>query len=333
MSITKARKIQLGRESSAGTPVASTTVWNGPAAFITDGRELTIPNENVGLFGPSDRGYFPTTIATLALPETELTFEQFNHILEMGIETDAAAANGGTTSAYIYEYVTALSSANTLKHYTVEAGNDQQAHEMEYSYVTDMSLTGAPRQAWMVSANITGRQKSLCTFTAGQTAPAVEEALFGKSKIYLDASGGTIGSTQKTSTWIGASINLATGLMPVFTGDGDLYYTFVKQTGADLTGSLTLEYDTVGVAQEAVFVAGSTQLMRIDIIGSALSGSGGTHATKLIRLDAAIKILSVDTVSSMDGNDTVSYNWRAVWGNAGITSPTFTVVNLLATVP
>lgn len=332
MSVTQTRKTQLGRESTAGTAVAATTIWRGPSNVINDDVELTIPAENVGYFGPADRGYFARAGASLEFPETEVTFEQFPHILEAGIRTDTPAANGGTTVAYIYEYVFPTTTANTIKTYTVETGNGQKAHEMEESFVETFSLTGAPGEAWKTTSRWLGRQKTSTTFTSLSVA-AVEEALFNKSKLYLDASGGTIGSTLKSNTFVGASIEVATGLRFIPAANGNLYFSGTKCTGANITGSLTLEYDTVGAAMEDAYEAGTTYLMRIDIIGTALSGSGGTHTTKLIRLDAAIKILSITPLESMDGNDTITLNWRSVQGNAGQAAETFTVVNLLSAIP
>lgn len=329
MSGTKSRKIQLGRESSAGTPVAATVVWVGPANVINDPVELVMPDDNVGYLGPIDRGYFPRASAELEMPETELTFEQFPHICEAGIRTDTPAANGGTTAGYIYEYVFPTTSANTIKTYTVESGNSQKAHRMEEGFVDSFTLTGAPDEAWMLTAKWLGRQKSENAFTS-LSIVVPEVAVFNKTKLYLDATGGTIGSTQKSNTFVGMSIDVKTGLRFIPAANGNLYHSGTKCVGPDITGSMTLEYDTVGAAMEDVFEAGTTYLMRLDIVGSALTGSGGTHATKLVRLDTAIKITSIAPLESMDGNDTVTLNWRAVQGNAGQAAPTITVVNLLS---
>lgn len=329
MSVTKLRKLQLGREVSAGTACAATVVWRGPASTMQDLRELVVPDENVGYLGPIDRGYFPMVGAQLEIPETELTFEQFPHILEAGVKTATATANGASADqGYIYEYPVATTAAPTIKTYTIETGNDQGAHEMEYGFVETFTLTGAPSEAWKIASTWRGRQKTATTFTS-LTPAAVEEALFNKTKLYLDASGGTIGATQKTSTFVGASIQVATGMQAVFTGDGNSYFSFLKCVGADITGSLTLEYDAVGAAMETAFAAGTTYLLRLDILGASLAAGATPFTTKLIRFDAAVKLLSVTPLDSMDGNDTITINWRAVQGNAGQAAPTFTVVNLL----
>jgi hypothetical protein len=333
MSSQKFRKIQLGREETAGTAVVASTIWGGPAVFITDPVQRTLVDENIGLIGQTDRGYFPNREAIIEFAETELTFEQALHIFEAGIETDSPAANGGTSTAYIYEYDFPSTAANTIKPYTIEAGNDQEQYEMEYCFVEEITITGAFNQPIRYSHRWRGRQKTACDFTAALTRPVQEVALFNNAKLYLDASGGTLGSTQKTGTWRGFEMTIGTGLRAVFTGDGQLYFIKTKQVGPVITGTLTTEYDAVGEALEDAFHAGTSYLMRKDFIGSILSGSGGTHTTKLIRFDSAIQFTSIDPPEANDGNDQITLSWSSVWGNAGQTAPKFTVVNLLSAVP
>lgn len=334
MSTTKFRKIQLGREETAGTAVVASTIWGGPAAFITDPVARSMVDENIGVAGQTDRGFFSHKEATIQFAETELTFEQVLHVFEAGIETDAAAANGGTTTAYIYEYEFPLSSDNTLKTYTIEAGNEQEQYECEYAFVEEITITGAPNQPLRFTHRWRARQKTACDFTADKTRPAQEVVLFNTGKIYIDASGGTLGSTQKSGTWRGFELTIDTGWRAVFTGSGVAYFYSIKNVGPAMTGSLKLEYDAIGEAMEDAFAAGTTQLLRMDFPGSALTGTGGTHATKLLRIDSAVQYTEHGGIDSADdGNDEISLSWASVWGNAGLTSPKITVVNLLATVP
>lgn len=331
MAIEKLRKMQLGRESSAGTAVAATAVWRGPAAKIVDAVERTLVNENIGYLVQTDRGYFPMKSATLAMPETEATFEQLPHVFEAGIRTDTPAANGDTLSAYIYEYIPSLTAGETIKTYTIETGDDQEQYEMEYAFVRDFTLSGAPNQAVMLSSNWVGRQKTACDFTTPLTPPTVEEILFNKAKLYLDPSGGTLGSTQKTNTWLGFTINFTSGWQAQSTGSGNLYFSFLKNTGPEITGSLTLEYDAVGEAMEDAYAAGTTYLMRMALLGSAV-GTGGTHATKLVWLDHAIQITGVAD-DAQDGNDVITLNWKAVYNTGATLFAKYTVVNLLSSIP
>jgi len=333
MAITKLRKLQLGRESTAGTPVAATTIYRAPASSIVADQERVIPDENVGYLGPIDRGYFPSIGATYEMPESEATFEQILHLLEAGVQTVSATANGGTTTAYVYTYAMPTTAQNTIKTYTLEVGNDQQAYRMGYGHVETITLSGVPREAVKVSAMWRGQSKMANAFTGALSLAAVEEILFGKGKLYLDDAGGTLGGTLTSATWMGFTMEVNTGWRAQWTGDGALNFSFIKNIGPDITGSLTLEYNATGVGAETAFAAGTTKLVRMDFDGSTLSGSGGTYSTKKYRVDLAMQITSVDPLESRDGNDIVTVNFRAVYNATAALYANFLVCNLLATVP
>ena len=122
------RKIQLGDESSAGTPVAASTIWRGMGT-ISDQREVVHVEEDVGYLSGTDRTYVPKLFAELELEETEATFEQLPHILEMSLK-DETPAQDGTGSGYIYQYEFPTTTQPTIQTYTIEGGDDQQAEEM-----------------------------------------------------------------------------------------------------------------------------------------------------------------------------------------------------------
>lgn len=128
------RKIQLGRETTAGTAVAATTVWRG-LGTIEDQRETVFPEEDVGYLGGLDRNYIPVLEAGLTMDPVPATFEQLPHILEAGVKTATPSQDGTAGSGYSYTYTLPTTSKNTLKTYTIEGGDDQQAEEMEYSFV------------------------------------------------------------------------------------------------------------------------------------------------------------------------------------------------------
>ena len=79
------RKLTLGRESVAGTPVNATTYWRG-VGTIEDTRVVTFPEEDVGYISGLDRSYQPALGALLAMESTPATFEQVLHILEAGVK-------------------------------------------------------------------------------------------------------------------------------------------------------------------------------------------------------------------------------------------------------
>lgn len=333
--IEKERRLQIGAEVTPGTAVAASVVFRGPQAGLEDASEKVIPTEHVGYAVQLDRSYFKDAAAVYNQPETEATFEQLPLILAGGVKSVVSgAANGGTTVGYKYLYpCPTVNADHTFKTFTLEAGDNNKAYEMEYGFVEQFRLTGAPRESVKVSDVVwRGRQRSAASFTGALTLPTVEEILFSKGKLYLDAVGGTIGSTQKTNTWLGFDLLVETGLIPVFTGDGNLYFSFVKATGMRISGSLTVEHDGVATALEDDWAAKTTRLLRMDFPGTALSGSGGTYASKLLRIDMAALLTRVNPIDAVNGNDVLKVEFQAVYNATAGKFAEFDVCNLLSTV-
>lgn len=280
--VKRLRRIQLGRESTPGTSVAATTVWRGPALMALDDRVMIMPDENIGLSSPTTRIYNPKLQANLDFPETEATFEQQQHIYESGIQTTTINADGAGTGK-IGIYTLPSGDAGSLKHYTIEGGDNKVEEDVEYAFTTEFTLSGKINEAIKTSHKMTGRQNTVASFTGSLTVPTVNEMLFNKSKLYIDAVGGTIGSTQITNTWIGFSLKVITGWKAQFTGDGNLYFSFPDFVGARATLELDLLHNATSAAQREAWRARTPKQIRIKTEGPALTTPGSySYYTHLI---------------------------------------------------
>lgn len=319
--------IQLGRESAAGTAVAATSIWRGPATDIVDESTHQFTEEDVGILVPTDREYISKLYATLAMPETEATFEQILHILEAGIQT---ATPAGTQAPYTYTYAFPLTSTlNTVKTYTIETGNvvGGDVNEMQYAFVTDFSLSGAAGEAWKVSANWAGRQKSTTTFTDSLSLTAQEEMLFNKTTLYIDASAGTVGTTPKAGVLTAASVEVTTGIVPVWTADGQLYFYKHKFTRPTVAYSLTLELESdtgVAAAERAAWVAKTLRLIQLKVVGAT---------TSELKINIAGKHMSFGEYNNSDGNTVIEISGEAKYSSVDALFASFIVKSTLATVP
>jgi hypothetical protein len=326
------RKIQLGAESTAGTAVPATAIWRGTGT-IEDGLSAVQPDENVGYLSPVERVYIPTTEGRLSMDSIEATFEQLPYIGVAGVDgsvTGAQDASGG----YAYVFALATTAAKTPKTYTLEGGDNQQAEEMAYGFVTDFELSGAAREAWKVTANWQGRQVGTSTFTGSIALPVVEEILFGKSTLAIDAVSGTLGATVKSSTLLGASLKVTTGFVPVFTANGEIYFDFVKQTAPEVMLDVTFEHDASSVAEIAAWRAKTPRMIRLQSLGSAIAG-GSAFTNKTLRIDICGHWETFSKIDEQDGNDIITGTLRGTLN----TTPTpdlfcnITVVNTLAALP
>jgi hypothetical protein len=322
-------KLQYGRETTPGTSVPATGIWRGRFAPIEDRRTKTFVEEEVGILVNAERSYTSQYLAGLAMPATELTFEQLPHILEAGIGT--VTPTGANPYVYTYSMPTA-NTVNTIKTYTWEAYNviaPTDYREMAYSFVEDFTLSGAAGEAWMMAANWLGRTPVTGTATAALTLPTVEEALFPKTKLYIDASGGTIGTTLVSGVLMGFELSVTTGLVIVPVGDGNLYFAAHKFVRPEVTFTLTMELEqTAGASrvntERTAAEADTVRLLRLRTDGST--------ASRRLDIDLAAKYdLPIGAYEDSNGNTTVTFSGRAVFSQADSLFLTIAVTNTLST--
>jgi hypothetical protein len=296
------RIIQMGRETTAGTIVAATTVWRGTGT-LEDKREVKFPEEDVGYLPTIDRNYVPKLFAALGMDSVEATFEQSPHVFEAAIKA-VSAVQDGSGSGYVRTYPFPVTETQALiKTYTLEGGDNQQAEVSEYCYVPDFTLEAKSGEAWTLTPNWEGRQIAKQAFTGSVALPTVEEILFGATKIYIDDVTGTIGSTQKTLTLLGAKLNYKSGLIPKFTGDGQLYFSFVQQARPEATLTLTFEHNATAVAEKDKWIAKTARLIRLLSEGATFTTAGSSYTNKTQIIDVAGKYESFGPLGDQDGND------------------------------
>jgi len=325
------RKIQLGVESAKGTAVAATALWRGQGV-IEDQTEVMFPEEDIGYLSGIDRSYIPRNMAAITFEQTPATFEQLGYILDAGVKTVSGVQDGAGTD-YVYTYTFPTTAVNSIKTYTIEGGDDQQAEEMEYAFVKSFTLAGAAGEAWTVTADWLGRQVSTTSFTGSISVPTVEEILFQKGKLYIDAIGGTIGSTQKSNTLLKAELAVTTGWQEYFTADGNLYFTAHKSTKPEVVLTLTFEHDGTSVAEKANWLAETARLIRILVEGSTVATPGTTYSNKTLIIDLAGKWERFEKLDEQDGNDIVAGRFRSAYDPTSASFAEIAIVNELSALP
>lgn len=399
--IRKLGKIQLGQESTAGTKVNATAIWRGTGT-VEDQREIITPDENVGYLAPLDRTYCPKYAAAMTLDDTPATFEQILYPLNAGIKAVTSGAADGGGSGKVYAFALPTTTANTIKTFSVEAGDNQAVEYGTYGFVNTLKLSGKPGEALMVSSDwmlrdcdynqyaadtsisftstgsvihrasgwanfaagqavaVTGTANNNTTFTississgsiVASAAPTtessgsavtvqqtftpsislatVEEILFSKGKLYIDAVGDTIGVSQKSSTFLGMELTITTGWVAKHTGDGNLYFTFAKSTPPEVTLDITFEHDDNSKAEKTYMRAQTARKLRLLWEGTALT-TAATYTYKSLIIDLAGKWEKFSTLDEEDGNNIVTGTFRAGYDSTASLFASITVVNQLA---
>lgn len=331
--VKKLRYIQIGAETTGakGTEVNADVIWRGLGA-LEDAREKVFPEENVGYLSGTSRQYEPTVLARLSMDEVEATFEQLPHIFEAAIEKEASSVDGSGTG-YIYEYNPPTTAQPEIRTYTVEGGDDNDEEQFTYGFVESFELSGRPNEAVMVSAEWVGREVAAGTKTAGVSLQAVEEILFNRGKLYIDSTAAAVGTTQIANQWVGFDLSYESGNQPVFTGDGQKYFSFDKNTGPEIELQLILENGAAAVAEKAAWRAGTVRKIRLLFEGTTLATSGTAYDSKSLIIDLSGKYSEADPLEDTDGNDTVTLTFIPRYDSVTTHFATLTVVNALTALP
>lgn len=325
-------KIQLGRESTAGTAVAATTLWRGMGT-IHDTREAQLVSEDVGILMGTHRSIIPNYEAAISMASVNGNFQQILHLLEAGIMT-ATPADDGVGSGKIYTYNFPTTAAPTIKTYTIEGGDNQQAEEMEYSFVESFSLSGTNREGLMMAGEWKGRQVTNSTFTGALAVPAVEDILAQKGKLYINAVSSAFGTTPITGTLLSMEFSYTTGIIPKYTIDtGNLYFAFHQFTKPEARLNLVFEHDSVAVAEKTAFRAETPRAIQLKFEGSALTTPGTTYTYHTLILNLPGKYTKFEALSEQDGNNTYAAEFAIGYDSTLATAGQIIVVNQLASVP
>lgn len=329
--IKKLRKVQLGKETTAGTSVAATAIMRVQGATIEDASEYKFPEEDVGLLVNTDRNYLPFTMAKIAWPDNPATFEQLPYIFEAGIKKVTTGVTDTGGSGKVYKYTFPTTAPNTIQTFTIEGGDNIQEEEVEFAFVQGFKLSGSPKEVINFSADWVGRQITLSTFTTPLSIPTVEEILFQKTKLYID-NAGSIGSTLVSSTLLGFTLDIDTGLREVFTGDGNLYFDRTKNVGPTGTLEVTFEHNASALAEKAAWRAKTTRAIRLRVEGSALT-TAGTYANKTLVIDVCGRWEKFDKLDEQDGNDIVTGTLQIGYSSVQALWGSITVVNTVTAIP
>lgn len=266
--------ITNGQIAANDSSIAATTIWRGVFGGFDDTRERQTTEEDVGTMAAAARTSDTKIMAAVPMPETTLTYEQVLHVLEASM---GQVSPVGSSPPYTYTYSVPLSSTPpTIRPYTLRIGNVLVPSDVKIvpgCWVQEWTMSGEAGGFWTVQATWQGQRGINGSFTPSIALPPVEDAVFSNTSLYIDASGGTIGTTQITGVLIGATIKYTSAIEWVPPGDGTLYPTRIKIGRPRVTYTLKLELQEDGgvsrVAQQrAAFENNTLQLLRLRCPGT-----------------------------------------------------------------
>lgn len=340
MGIKALRKIQLGKESVAGTAVAATTIWRG-MGLLEDRREVVHVDEHIGVALPSTRAYIPKELVAITFDPVEATWQQLPYIFEGGISVETPTQDG-TGAGYIYAYAFPTTTLNTLETYTMEVGDNTLVQESDYCFVESFNISGAAGEAVMMSANWLGRTTVDASFTGGLSVPALtagDHILVAGSTLSIDddttTTTVTIGTTAVSNSLLSFNLDVTTGYRPKWTNTAkDFDFVYWDRDSFDATLTMVFEHDSNANTERDDFEAGTVKLVQLKFVGDTITpATGATYTTETFIINAAGVYTSAVT-SDQDGNSTVELTMKIGYSAYGSAQGLdFIVVNELTSLP
>ena len=319
------QKIGLGFEdtSTPGTIVVSSTRWRG-MGMIQDTLTQVFPEEAAGNLGGSNLQYIASYGGEVELTQ-DATFEQLPYVFTCGITALKAGVQDGGGSGYVYAYPFATTSVTDVNTLTIVGGDNIARESLGYCFVPNFSISGNGGEALMLTSTWRGQQVAPYATADTSTIPSVEQIIFSLGKIYIDDDTGTIGSTVKSQTLLGMTLNVTTGWQEVHTADGARTFSFIKQAAPEIMLDVTFEHNASAVAEIAAWRAGSPRLIKLLFEGSALT-TGATYTKKTFAVNLAGKWEAFQKIDEQNGNDIVTGTFRVRFSSVAALFASMTVV-------
>lgn len=301
------RLVQVGPEVTKGTAVAASKQL--PSMDIRLSRTLDIAKFRAA-------GYKITTVKQMlkdfgsgTLNESPINFTEIVYALST-IVTPVISTPGGATLARKWLFTAKATGEDAFTTLTVQEGDATAGRQMVYTLFTDLNFALSTEGA-TVSGSLLGRAPAAASLTGSPTAIAQLPGSPRGVDIYMDAIGGTIGTTKVTRAGA-ASFGIANRQAPFWVLN-TTFPSFAEtvETPPDLTASFTTEdnaesrtlYDSISAASNPV------KLMRYLVTGPLIEGS--TYYT-----------LKVDFAASVEAMEQTDID-NAVWGYQYSMSPEY----------
>jgi len=279
-------KLQFGKESAAahGTAVAADTLLAGAEIPpVNPDRTASFPVDNLGVRAAGSRVRLDQYLAQNTIRIPQCYFQALPAILSCGLKGGVTPAEQtASQNDMLWAHTPSMTATNAPDSLTLEAGDDDQAYEIEYLMFERIRLAGVIAQAGEESpvsleADYFGRQVTPTAFTGSISVPNMTDIVAKLSRIYIDTTWAGKGTTEKTSLLRAWELELLTGLHPKFFGSGNRYFDTHGQGKIAVMLGLTFEGNATADAEFDKYRLGTKQAVRIQIDSGVQIGTGVNH--------------------------------------------------------
>ena len=264
-------------EAGDATMAKATGIWRGPFGSYKNDRKTETAEEDIGTFSRQALEFVTWNGITIPFPTGALNSTQFPIVAQASMGKVTATGTG----PYVRPFVAAVADTPpALQYYGLRIGNKRAAADValiKFALCQEWELSGKQGELWKLSSTWTAPRAETGPLSTGVALAAFDPFVFAKSLFYIDDSGGTIGTTQKTGILLAASIKWKTNVEWVPVGDGLLYPTAYKVGQPEITFSLTYELEQDGANSQVALARARYEANNFGLFRLTLPSNGGAE--------------------------------------------------------
>jgi len=323
------RKIQIGRETVAGTAVPATARLIGTATIE---KELKVNRPEDRETGKLSSFEFssPVGVNVKVGLEGEAYFEQLLYVLGMSLK--GVIAGTGGASPYTWTYEGSLLASSSVNTSTLEYGDDVQAFQVPFVFGKSLELSGTIDEAVKFKMDGAAADVTPQTFTGAILDPlTLNPIAVDTGKLFIDTTWAGLGGTNKAATLVDFTWKITEGIIPVKYLDGNLTMSDRAEKKRHVELEMTLAFNSAAYALWAMAVAvpQTKTFVRLEFTGPALvTGNNKLTLDGCYVLDQPPKLLE-----EREGQDTVKVKLMSIYDTTSTKEWSVAVVNGLAAMP
>lgn len=327
-SVVPVTVLQAGAEGTAGTLAAATHVVDHTPGTGKVSRDISmIKVVQAGSYASMHRSYAGAEVTTVSYSAPATYDRLVTPFLQV---LNGTATASGTAANKTWAFTSISDTTDDLASYSFELGgpNWPSAYKVAGVKATSLEINIIHDSAWEYTYEGVGMAVTVGTAVTGSLSlPSTLVDILGpNTKVYVDTSGGTVGTTQLTGVVVSGNIRLRTGMTPRHTLDGQNSPYRIARSGRRSTeAKLVIEF--AAATEYTAWAAGTERLVRIQATGPSL-GTGTYQAT--INLYGPWEALEIGD----DGNvKTLELTLAGRYNSGAAAEVTATLVNSIATAP
>lgn len=320
------QRLQLGKQTVFGTPVAATRRLGAVGGTF-------VPHAEVVTYKPT--GFKFTTVAVPTKEWSEVTFDQsaitYDEIVYLldSLVATATPTGNGTTSPYVRVYEPSADASQVRRLYTVEHGSGDRARKIQDAVVSGLAFDFNRGGSTLTGSMLGKAMEDDQTLTASlDVLPLVPVAPIQVSVKFAATQAGLAAASAHTRDF-GVTFSLANFSTLVWPLNGSIDFAAHVETVPEGKGQIILQVNAAGMAPLANMRAGSTLFMRIGATGPQIAGvtPAAYHG---LQIDVAMKITGDPTMSDHEGTYVITWNYEIAYDGTWGKACALTVTNGLA---